>query len=63
MEKQAEVKYAVQIRLPDGYWLYVMHRNGMEIELHDHRETAEQIQRLWTKPGHEDAVRVVEVAE
>lgn len=56
------MKYAVQVRWPDGRWLNVLTSSGTEVELHDLRETAEQIRSTWIKPGHEDAVRVVEVA-
>lgn len=60
------MSYAVQVRWSDGYWMYVM--NGapfaeQRVQEYDSRDAAEEMAAMWIKPGHEDAVRVVEVEE
>lgn len=57
------MKYAVQIRWPDGHWTYVMDTHGEKRVLHDTRHAAEVHRATWIRPGHEDAVRVVEMED
>ena len=55
------MKYAVQVRWPEGHWTYVMKPWSMEErEIFDERADAESMAETWRKPGREDAVRVVE---
>jgi hypothetical protein len=56
-------RYAVQVQWFEGNWTYVMDTFGKHRLLYDTREQAEEMRRIWVKPGHEDAVRIVEVVD